>query len=276
MNFFSVSLVLIVVGCCLFDGTVSAAREGSAMDALPARPVVSVIAPTPYNALILQQIDGMPEGGGYAGNHQAKVGLISSVQLTLPGFRFDVERARPSFCSGATYLVFLKTIEALRQRGDLPLESRALAPLLIADQRDGQGIWGRWNANGPGTARLFHELDLGPNFNDFTQAQRGDFMKIFWTKEVGRREHGHSVVYLGTEMVNGVESVRFWSSNTGVGYGEKVVPRAKIAAAIFSRLISPRNLARASALTPAVDPYLASLLTKDSSLEEAHRLCGMR
>ena len=91
-------------------------------------------------------------------------------------------------------------------------------------QRDGEGVWGRWNANGPGTARLFYEMKLGPNFSDFAQARPGDFMKIFWSTAVGRREHGHSVIFLGTEKVNGVDSVRFWSSNIGVGYSEKTVP----------------------------------------------------
>jgi hypothetical protein len=33
--------------------------------------------------------------------------------------------------------------------------------IISSSQRDGAGIWGRWNANGPGTARLFYELGLG-------------------------------------------------------------------------------------------------------------------
>ena len=100
-------------------------------------------------------------------------------------------------------------------------------------------------------------------------------MKVFWNDHVGRREHGHSVVFLDEEVVNGVPSVRFWSSNLGVGYSEKVVPKAKISAAIFSRLTNPRAVARAGTLAPKVDPYLASLLTADSSLAEAHGCCGM-
>ena len=82
-------------------------------------------------------------------------------------------------------------------------------------------------------------MQLGPNFSDFAQARPGDFMKIFWSPAVGRREHGHSVIFLGTEKVNGVESVHFWSSNIGVGYSEKTVPRTKISAAMFSRLTAP-------------------------------------
>ena len=81
---------------------------------------------------------------------------------------------------------------------------------------------------------------------------------------------------MDTEKVNGVDSVRFWSSNIGVGYSEKTVPlSSKVSAAVFSRLTTPQNLARAASLTPAVDPYLARLLTKDSSLAEVRGKCGM-
>ena len=126
----------------------------------------------------------------------------------------------------------------------------------------------------PGTARLFHELGLGRNFSSFEQAQPGDFMKIFWSKQVGRRESGHSVIFLGTENRNGVEYVRYWSSNVPSGYGEKEVPRSKIAQVIFSRLEQPANLARINS-RPGTDAYLASLLRKKSSFAEATRNCGM-
>ena len=182
--------------------------------------------------------------------------------------------ASPSFCSGATYLVFIRTIEALRARGQLQLDFATLNHLIIRDQRDGEGIWGRWNANGPGTARLFHELGLGRNFSSFDQAKPGDFMKIFWSRQVGRREHGHSAIFLGTENRLGKEYVRYWSSNIPSGYGEKSVPRKKIAYAIFSRLQTPANLSRINN-TPLVDTYLASLLRKSSSIDEAGAKCGL-
>lgn len=229
----------------------------------------------PYNQVILDQIRTMPTGGGYAGSHAAKMGLVGACALTPGGIDVTADRARPSFCSGATYLVFLKTIDSLTRRGDFILDDRTRAALLIGNQIDGEGVWGRWNANGPGTARLFHEMSLGPNFSSFDQAEAGDFMKIFWSTAVGRKEHGHSVIYLGTETVNGVEMVRFWSSNLGVGYGAKSVPRRKIAAAVFSRLTLPGRLVGAATLTPKTDPYLAGLLTKDSSLAEVQERCGM-
>ena len=226
------------------------------------------------NRVVLDQVRQMPKGGRYSVSHFAKIQLESSAHFEHGKFFILPPPNSASFCSGATYLVFIKTIEALRSHGQLQLDLSALEQLIIRDQHDGEGVWGRWNANGPGTARLFHELDLGTNFVDFKKARPGDFIKIFWSREVGRSEHGHSAIYLGSETRNGVEYVRYWSSNVGAGYSEKEVPRAKIAAAIFSRLENPSNLSRSGQL-PAVDSYLASLLSKRSSLSEAHKMCGI-
>jgi len=117
-------------------------------------------------------------------------------------------------------------------------------------------------------------MKLGQNFDDFAKAQPGDFMKIFWSPEVGRAEHGHSVIYLGMEKKSGLDYVRYWSSNIPAGYGEKSVPRSKIVHAIFSRLDAPANLSRSATLS-AVDKYLAGLLSAQSSFEEAKAKCGM-
>jgi hypothetical protein len=224
------------------------------------------------NDLILEQIKKMPQGGRYSVSHFAKIRLQSSAHFESG--KFFILPSGPSFCSGATYLVFIKTIEALRARGDLHLDYSTLERLIIRDQHDGEGIWGRWNANGPGTARLFHELGLGQNFDNFDQAKPGDFMKIFWSRQVGRNEHGHSTILLGLENRPDGQYVRYWSSNIPSGYGEKSVPRSKIAYAIFSRLQTPANLARINS-APYVDTYLASLLRTRSSVSEAGTKCGL-
>ena len=227
-----------------------------------------------YNALVLEQMGKMPSGGKYSVSHVAKIKLQSAAHFESGKFFVIPTKPYVSFCSGATYLVFIKTIEALRETGDLKLDFATLNQLIIRDQHDGEGVWGRWNANGPGTARLFYELGLGRNFTDFAQAQRGDFMKIFWNQNVGKRESGHSVIFLGTVKRPDGEYVRFWSSNIGMGYGEKEVPRAKIANVIFSRLETPANLTRINN-APATDSYLASLLRKQSSFAEARQKCGI-
>jgi len=217
----------------------------------------------------------MPLGGQYGTTRVATVALVRAAHFESGKFFVLPAPDSPSFCSGATYLVFLKTIEQLQRDGRIKLDADTMESLVIRDgQHDGEGVWGRWNANGPGTARLFYELGLGTNSTDFATARPGDFMKIFWTPEVGSAEHGHSVVFLGTEMQNGVQYVRFWSSNIPAGYGEKSVPRTKIAQVIFSRLETPANLARIKT-APDTDPYLAGLVIKRSSFTEARAKCGL-
>ena len=241
-----------------------------AVSALAARPSFA----EDYNSLVLDQIKQMPQGGRYSVSHFAKIRLQSSAHFESGKFFILPSAASPSFCSGATYLVFIRTIEGLRARGELHLDYSTLERLIIRDQRDGEGIWGRWNANGPGTARLFHELQLGQNFDNFDQAKPGDFMKIFWSRQVGKNEHGHSTIFLGTENRPDGQYVRYWSSNIPAGYGEKSVPRSKIAYAIFSRLETPANLAQINN-APLVDTYLASLLRTRSSIAEAGTKCGL-
>ena len=224
-----------------------------------------------WNARVLAQMQAMPRGGGYQANRLAAERLTAAINIQGGALVVQTAQASPSFCSEATYLVFLKTAQPALQH----LEPATLDALLVRQgQPDGHGVWGRWNANGPGTARLFRELGLGPNFDDFAQARPGDFMKIFWSQEVGSRERGHSVIFLGCEQQGGVECVRFWSSNVPGGYGEKVVPRTRIAYAIFSRLEHPEALARLAGI-PAVCPYLARLGAVRSSRAEAKTMVGM-
>jgi hypothetical protein len=226
------------------------------------------------NETVLHAIQTVPAGGGYATDSATTALLGRATEANGSRLLLRPSTARPSYCSGATYLVFLRAIDSLIEGGQIRLDPSILSTLLVRGQADGEGVWGRWNANGPGTARLFYEAQLGRNFTDFTAAQPGDFMKIFWNKEVGRLERGHSVIFLGTERVDGKERVRFWSSNKPLGYGEKIVARSQIARAIFSRFEHPENLGRIAEI-PRRDPYLASLLVTKSSFAEAEKKCGI-
>jgi hypothetical protein len=225
------------------------------------------------NEVILQVIQTMPQGGGYSASNEANARLAEAVRTVRGTLTLDPAIAKPSYCSGATYLVFVATLSYLNNQ--TPISGPLADSLAIKGQPDGVGIWGRWNANGPGTACLFHELQIGNNFTDWNLARRGDFMKIFWNPNVGRREHGHSAIYLGTTTVDGAEWVRFWSSNQPNGFGEKQVPKTKMAYVIFSRLKYPERLQRNFAALPRKNSYLASLLSKDSSVAEAVRNSGV-
>ena len=228
----------------------------------------------PYNHLILESINTMPEGGGYSIRPLVEHRMRKSVTIQEDHFKFNTSLAKPSFCSEATYLVFLKTLSALQKQGTLDLPSPILEKLYPYHQADGYGIWGRWNANGPGTARLFTELGLGSNFIDLSKAIPGDFLKIFWTNSIGAEERGHSVVFLGTEMKNDTLWVIYWSSNQPGGYGKRMVASKYIHHFLFSRLLDPEAVLNAPSL-PKKDAYLASLLRCSSSLQEMKKLCGL-
>jgi hypothetical protein len=225
------------------------------------------------NEIILQVIQTMPQGGGYSASNEATARLAAAARSVRGTLTLEPAIAKPSYCSGATYLVFLKTLESLNHH--LPITGPLADKLAISGQPDGVGIWGRWNANGPGTACLFHELQLGENFTDWNSARPGDFMKIFWNLNVGRREHGHSAIYLGTIEENGVTYVKFWSSNQPNGFGQKQVSKTKMAYVIFSRLKHPEMLQQNYATLPRKNPYLAGLTSKESSLVEAKANSGV-
>jgi len=227
----------------------------------------------PFNKTILEAISSMPHGGGYSTSHETMKRFEHSVSLSKGTLR--VHPASPSFCSEATYLAFLKTLALLQKRGKLSLDAATLTALLPRGQADGEGIWGRWNANGPGVAVLFYTADLGKNFTDLAQAEPGDFLKIFWSNSVGATEHGHLVVYLGHEMKNGVEAIHFWSSNQYGGYGDKWVSLSFMKHLLFSRLTNLAALNRCPQL-PRRDPYLALLLSKTTTWEEVKQRCGVR
>lgn len=227
------------------------------------------LARADINDQVLAAIADMPVGGGYAISARAAEGLRSAVRFDEAGLEIVPSRAQPSFCSGATYLVFLKVLWKLQVSG-LALDEKVMSALMVDRlMADGEGVWGHWNANGPGTARLFYDLDLGRNFTDFKEAKPGDFLKIWWTWEIGAKEHGHSVIYLG-QRANG--DVSFWSSNIPDGYGFKTVPRSKIKRALFSRLERPHNISWAPFL--GTNDFLSGLLTKSATWDDVRKECG--
>ena len=230
-----------------------------------------------YNRMILEEIRRIPAKGGYSVQDPAFDGLRAAVQPGTPYLQIQPELSRPSFCSGATYLILLQVLNRLAAAGALELAPDIQQALLVDDpQPDGYGVWGRWNANGPGAARLLHLTGMGESFTDLEKAKPGDFLKIFWNNEVGRDERGHLVVYLGmAHNSEGEPTVRFWSSNQPDGYGVKAVPMSEIKNMIFTRLTRPENIKSIRSL-PQVDEYLSTLLKTPSSFEEARRRSGIQ
>ncbi|HSI86625.1 MAG TPA: hypothetical protein VK970_22770 [Candidatus Methylacidiphilales bacterium] len=236
-----------------------------------------------YNAMVLAAVRKMPSGGGYSARQPGFNALKGSIAVApgpVPSLDLRPETAQPSFCSGATYHVFLEVLQQLIAAGRLNLSEAELSALEVRQQPDGTGIWGRWNANGPGTARLFYELGLGKNFSAWKEARAGDFMKIWWTREIGAKEAGHSVIFLGLRAgppgPDGSDGtmVRFWSSNLKMGYGEKEVEFYKVQRVLFSRLENPAAIRGLSRL-PKSDDFLASLLKVSVTEAQVYTVTGV-
>jgi hypothetical protein len=240
------------------------------------------------NEIIMQTLQEMPRGGGYSTSPQAWNQLQSEIAVQDAKLLIKTAKPAPSFCSSATYLVFLKVLSKLQAQQSLKMDLKTQQELLVkapAEQPDGSGVWGRWNANGPGTARLFFELKLGRNFtlDQISEAQPGDFMKIFWNDKIGAEEKGHSVIFTGLKTSKEGREICFWSSNKEnpdheAGMGTKCVAEKKISRAIFSRLEFPERLNEAPKLmaTAYSDSYLRGLLKQNSSADEMCRKIGCR
>jgi hypothetical protein len=238
-------------------------------------PRISAGAQNDINSVVLRVIAKMPQGGKYAANAAANQLLAAAIHCAGDSINVQPDGATPSYCSGATYLVFLGVLQELARAEQISISRSALDSLPVAGNHDGEGVWGRWNANGPGTARLFAETGLGKNFTAWDEALPGDFLKLWWNEEIGHKEKGHSVIFLGREQVDGVEHVRFWSSNIPDGYGVKVIPKSKIARALFSRLDRPARINSVAALPP-VDDFLASMLKRSATQQEVNQFCNVR
>lgn len=229
----------------------------------------------PQNEPVIRAVEKMPRAGGYSTGRHANYALSKAIKVYSTGLKVSPHKAKPSYCSGATYLALLEMVEAAQLRGDFKLSEAEALALLVYGQADGHGVWGRWNANGPGAAKLVHDLGMGINFESYSKAQPGDFMKIFWSNEIGKNEFGHLVVYLGTSQHDGVDQVKFWSSNQPSGYGVKLVPKSAVKWAIFTRVTNLSKIKGADELS-AEDPFLSSMLTRSYSRSQVRRRCGIR
>ena len=258
------TILLALVSAC---SPLAVAEQGAAGDPVKVSPN--------YNPLVLSAIKKMPKKGDYAVNRDAAIGLRNSMVYRGGKLVVNAKHAVPSFCSGATYLVFLYAVKEAESKGLVKLNQSSAVKLLARGQADGSGVWGRWNANGPGTAGFFHETGIGTNFESYDLARAGDFMKIFWNDEIGKKEKGHSVIYLGKYEKDGETWVKFWWSNQPGGYGEKAVPMSKIKWAIFSRITRIQEVGKVSTL-PESSQFLADMLRKSFTRDEVRKKVGIR
>jgi hypothetical protein len=227
----------------------------------------------------------------------------------------DVSKVRPSFCSSATYMLLLKTISNWDAKQETRHVSQAawrnLKPITIGTeekprQDDGYGCWGRANANADGLAVLIHELGAGKSFyvgmkdeyaneqaysDAWDQAQRLDFMKIFWNENIGcgqADEAGHMVVYLGSEPGtdeegNRDDTIYYWSSNGSKaditkGYGVQTTKMSNVKRAVFTRITNPENFDMAKTISPYNKQVFLDAMNgqRNGTVEEVKENAGIK
>lgn len=236
----------------------------------------------PYNSKIMSTVHGMPVGGGYDAKDARIDALKNAVSVSAEKISVDAKAASPSFCSAGTYMVFLKVVAAEKPKLSKPVRD-ILAVQSKKDQPDGTGVWGRWNANGPGTAVLFQETGLGRNFAETKDAAAGDFLKIWWNDSIGKDESGHSVVFDSLRKCGDREFLCFWSENTKNdlaapgdgkaegGWGLKCTDRKNVKRTLFSRLENldaVESLPRTVGGKNTIQQALASLNSRNMSPSE--------
>lgn len=221
------------------------------------------------NEKVLKAIETMPKKGGYVLTSASAKKLRDVFSWNLDELSVNAKLATPSYCTTATYIVFFKVLKSYWDENGYPTKEiqELFKPKL---ENDGVRIWGRWNSNGPGTAKLFHDTDIGTNFEDLSKALPGDFLKIWWNDEVGKNEKGHSVVFLKSDAT----TITFWSSNKDTaGYGIRTIPKTMAKRLLFSRLDKPEKAVNVFN-EPVTDTFLASMLTTVSSWEEVKTVSG--
>lgn len=228
-----------------------------------------------YNAMILDIIKGLPDGGGYSLNSRTlKLPTTTVHNIGGGNWEMRVYDGRPSHCTSATYTVLLHLVAQLQSAGAIHLNAQQLESLSAGDRLpngsrrvDGEGPFAIFNSNGAGAAALIMHTGTGFSFRDdkLGYARPGDFLKLFWNKGVGSNEKGHQVIYTGKRKVAGRNMVCFWSSQrqrkkkrngsrealyfaaskdgkVHDGYGEVCRPRDDIKAMVFSRLTCMKHL----------------------------------
>lgn len=224
-----------------------------------------------FNDRVLKAIEGMPKKGGYVLTSASPIKLRDSFSWNMDELSITESKAIPSYCTTATYIVFFKVLKSYWAENGYP--AKEIQELYRANlEADGVRIWGRWNSNGPGTAKMFFDSGLGTNFEDLSKARAGDFLKIWWNTEIGKKESGHSVVFLKSDEA----TITFWSSNTSTdGYGVRTIPKTMAKRLLFSRLERPENAVNMKD-QPLKDAFLESMLTRESTWKEVKVVSGIQ
>ena len=200
------------------------------------------------NLVVLQAIDmvqrhAMDGGGYFVGKDSLPTESPIGYDLALSAQALLKAPRTTSYCSGATYAVFMETLNIL-----LPQVQKELSPARFEAVRmqepdggrreDGVKAWGWWNADGFGSHFcLVQYLKMGCEVKP-GQLLAGDFVNISWKSGLG-----HSVVFLGWTEKEQDKKMLYWSSQRSTnGMADQLVSLQRIKEIKAVRLCAIQNL----------------------------------
>jgi hypothetical protein len=216
-----------------------------------------------YNGYVLQAIDKVqgtaPKGGGYFANNKA-VPAESPIGYALKLFGqalFAPFERTTSFCTGASYAVFIEALNLINAADPIPALDAARADAMRMQEADGSRrpdgskFWGHWNGNSPGiSTAMTRYSDVGEVVPDWNRARPGDFIDIDW-----KGTHAHTAIFLGWYVSKGRKSMLIWSSQeSSNGLGDYLIPISRIAKVEIVRLVDPDALTKFDPSSVIYDP----------------------
>ncbi len=202
-----------------------------------------------YNKYILSAIDEVQktalDGGGYfIGIKAVPTESPIGYDLKLLGKKLISAPRTTSYCSGASYTVFVESLNLMYscKNKTMPEENYEAMRMQEPDgsrREDNVKFWGKWNADGFGTQfALVQYSKIGKKISP-QNARPGDFVNISWKSGLG-----HSVVFLGWNIdeKNDTNLVYFSSQPVTNGFGDVSVNVNRIKEVLFVRLSEPDGI----------------------------------
>lgn len=210
-----------------------------------------------FNRLVLGAIDivqatAMDGGGYFTGVKADPPESPMGYPLKLGGKAILDPPRCSSYCSGASYSVFIEALNLWLRDHPTEISDAALENLRMQEPDGGRRedevkVWGWWNANGFGSEFAVVQVMKAGQRIAAKDAQPGDFMNISW-----KSGHGHSVVFLQWERsAEGVAGIRYWSSQAVTnGMSDAWAPLDAIVDVCAARVTDPAQALKVESIGP--------------------------
>jgi hypothetical protein len=105
--------------------------SGAPLVRQPIHPDKDDLPRSEINRLILRTIEEMPTGGEYHASRESAEKLATAIRVKGNDLDIDCQVAKPSFCSSATYLLFVSVLENFNKNKQLSFKPGVAEMLLV-------------------------------------------------------------------------------------------------------------------------------------------------